>query len=123
MTAKKANLPPRSDSVTVITKAQPRNSTVSPERLQLEAFLKSCRVPIRTIQIADKTGFLPDFVRKMMWRLVHDGIATNVGGRCGKLLALGGSGHVARIDPKSYHCGGTMPYARAGDIPRMECVR
>ena len=124
---RRQNLPPRSDSVTVINKAQPRNVSVSPERLRIENLLQAATVGLRPLSISKKTGVTLDSVRKIMWRLQRDRLATNVGSSkesiwraTGKIKAASDS---ARAMSERHHCNGTMPRARPSDIPRMECAR
>lgn len=117
----------RTRDLAKITKAQPRNATLSPERIQIEALLKNAHQAMRVVTIADKTGINRNQVRIIMARLAHDGIATNVGTSketswraTKKIKAAQESAHARSI---GYHCGGTMPHAKTGDLPCMECVR
>lgn len=125
-TGKKIQLD-RTRDVAAITKAQARNTTVSPQRIQIEKLLKNAHQAMRVVTIADKTGIDKNQVRKIMARLAHDGVATNVGTSketiwraTRKIKAAQESAHSKSI---SYHCNGTMGHAKPGDIPRMECVR
>lgn len=123
----KPNLPERTRDLAAITKAQPRNVTLSPERIQIEELLKTAHQAMRVVTISDKTGINRNQVRIILSRLAHDGIATNVGTsketiwRATKKIKAAQESALARSI--SYHCAGTMPHAKPGDLPRMECVR
>lgn len=124
---KKQRMPPKADSITIITKAQPRNTTVKPERLKVEELLNSAMMPMTIITMVEKTELDKNVIRKIMWRLQQDGIAANVGDKKEALykatakIKASKKSEVAKTD--GYVCNGTMPYAKFGDIPRMECAR
>jgi hypothetical protein len=77
--ARKPNLPPRSDSVTIITRAQPRNQNISPDRLAIEQALLDSPEALRPDVLATRTRLEVSRVRKFLQAMAHDGFAANTG--------------------------------------------
>ena len=121
MKAKKANLPPRSNDVAKITKSPDLNKAASTNRGEIEKFIKKAFEPMRSKDIAFRTGIDANIVRRTMSRLYAEGKVVNLGTEKCALWQLAGA--AKKVDYQSYHRSGTMPNAKPGDLPRMECAR
>lgn len=120
---RKPNLPLRSDSVTIITKAQPRNQNISSGRLTLEKVLLEASEPMRVDSLAKVSNLDIKRVRKLLQTMRDDGFSVNVGStndprwRARSLIKLGTSSGFDRV------CNGNRPAAPANYLPTMGCVR
>ena len=123
---RKPNLPPRSDSVTVITKTSERNHSVSPERLTIEQALLDSTESLRTEALSSRTGVEISKVRRFLQVMRHDGFASNTGTtndprwRACVHIAAERAGS-AKADKR--FANGTQPAAPANYLPVMGCVR
>lgn len=123
MTKPARNLPPRSDSITIITRAQPRNQNISPDRLKLEAVLTAATTPLRVDALAKLTGIEPQRVRKLLQSLRQDGFASNVAGSEDPRWRARVNSVAPSIKRPKRVANGNQPKAKPGYLPSMTCVR
>lgn len=117
------NLPARATTVTAITKAQPRNSTVSRDRLNLERALPTDGQALSPAALSIATGVELQKVRRIMQTLRDNGQAVNVG--------TPGAALWRAVDPKARRaappvvrfCNSSAPTMRPSDRPSMICPR
>lgn len=122
--ARKPNLPMRSDSVTIITRAQPRNHSISPDRLLLEQALTDATEPMRTEALAKITQLAEKRVRQLLQSLRQDGFAANVGGTNDpRWRACSHSAAAKKTQRTERFANGNQPSAPASCLPAMSCAR
>jgi hypothetical protein len=73
------NLPPPSTTVMAVTKAQPRNSQLSPDRIALEQALLDAEAPMSPVELAKAAGLEPKRAGQLLQSLAHCSFASNVG--------------------------------------------
>lgn len=121
------NLPPRSTTVTAITRAQPRNQHISPARLKLEQTLLDATEPMRPEALALASGLPLQHVRRLLQSLRHEGFASNVA--CAKNALWRACAHTkaaqATADGKSARrvCNSSQPPMRPSHLPTMGGTR
>lgn len=124
---RKPNLPPRSDSVTIITKAQPRNHNLSEGRAMLEKALLEATEAKTPKQLSSELGIDIVVLRRYLQAMRHLGFCANVGqGRDVRYRATVHSRAEAAVaSAKSLNrvCNGNRPAAPANYLPTMGCMR
>jgi hypothetical protein len=115
------NLPPRTTSVTVIKSTGPRNSTVSPERLAIEAVLAAATAPLSVEMICLVSDVDIHKTRAILTRMRHDGMATNLGERVAMWQRTGA--RVPKVEREQRVCNGNQPAMPAGYLSSMNPVR
>lgn len=121
------NPPPRSTTVTAITRAQPRNQHISPERLKLEQTLLDATEPMRPEALALASGLPLQHVRRLLQSLRHEGFAANVA--CAKNPLWRACAHTkaaqATAEGKSAQrvCNSSQPPMRPSHLPTMGGTR
>jgi len=73
------NLPPPSTTVLAVTKAQPRNSQLSPDLIALEQALLDAEAPMSPVELAKAAGLEPKRAGQLLQSLAHCSFASNVG--------------------------------------------
>jgi hypothetical protein len=122
--ARKPNLPPRSDSVTIITRAQPRNQNISPDRLLLERALIEATGPMHGEALAKITQLTEKRVRQLLQSLRQDGFAANVSGTNDpRWRACCHSAAAKQSKQPERFANGNQPRAPASCLPAMACAR